>query len=317
MPTTLDGVTNTATAVSATIETALAAATGATAGAAAAQVDLLTAHPAALSMTEPGTLPQGLAALTLADEAPVATDAHRWHYGASYSASVFNPNIDFSRAGIEPKYDYNQSPGFGTQSPALTEVAAAQYRENLRPGLSQRIALLASRHLAGHWSLRTGAEYTQANAQSASTLAFVGEQLPDVGQSIAAPRQATNFRYQLASVPVEVRYDNPVKRGWSIYGHLGGVVSALLGVRSDVTGSPEATRTYSIASGGMPYRRVMGSVRGGAGAQFRTNTGKWAFAIGPVAEIGLVSMNAHPVQSYFAQPRPYSFGMEAALEFGR
>ena len=54
----------------------------------------------------------------------------------------------------------------------------------------------------------------------------------------------------MASIPVEVRYDNPVKRGWSLYGRLGGVVSALLGVRSEVEGAPEATRTYSLASSG-------------------------------------------------------------------
>ena len=271
----------------------------------------------AVLLTQPATLPNGLATLALPDAAPLTADAHHWHYGASYSASVFNPNINFSRAGIESEYDYNHAPGFGPQSPALTETAASQYREHLRPGLSQRIALLASRHLTGHWSLRTGAEYTQATAQSATSLSFVGEQLPDVGQSTSSPLHTTRFRYQLASIPVEVRYDNPVKRGWSLYGRLGGVVSALLGARSDVAGNPEATRTYSIASNGMPYRRVLGSVRGGVGAQFRTPTGKWAFSLGPVAELGLVSMNAHPVQRFFTQSRPYSFGVEAGMEFGR
>jgi len=36
-----------------------------------------------------------------------------------------------------------------------------------------------------------------------------------------------------------------------------------------------------------------------------------------MAEIGLVSLNAHPVQSYLAQSRAYSFGIEASVEFGR
>jgi len=129
--------------------------------------------------------------------------------------------------------------------------------------------------------------------------------------------QTTDFRYRLASVPVEVSYSNPVKRGWSLYGRLGGVVSALLGVRSEVEGNPEATRTYSILSAGTPYRRVLASVRGGAGAQFRAGTGKWALSAGPVADLGLVSLNAHPAQSYFAQSHPYTIGLEAAIEFGR
>jgi hypothetical protein len=31
----------------------------------------------------------------------------------------------------------------------------------------------------------------------------------------------------------------------------------------------------------------------------------------------LVPLNAHPAQSYLAQSRPYSFGIEAGVEFGR
>lgn len=278
------------------------------------QVDLLAARTAALNMEAPGTLPNDLAALALPESEPAA-DVHRWHYGASYTAGVFNPNVNFSRAGIEHEHDYN--PALGPDSPALTEAAATQYRQNLRPGLSQRIALLATRHLTGHWSLSTGAEFTQASAKSATATSFVGEQLPDLGQSSTGPLRTTDFRYRLASIPVEVRYTNPVKRGWSLYGRLGGVVSALLGVRSEVEGEPEATKTYSLLSAGMPYRRITGSVRGGMGAQFRTSTGKWALTMGPVAELGLMPLNAHPAQGYFAQSRPYSFGMEAGVEFGR
>ena len=291
--------------------TAISAATVAT-----EEMSLLATRPTALSLADATTLPDGLA--TVPVENLPAIDAHRWHYGASYAAGVFNPNVDFSRAGIAPEFDYNRGPAFGTDSPALTEVAATEYRNNLRPGLSQRIALLATRHLRGHWSVSTGAEFTQATAQSASASSFVGEQLFDLGQAgTNRPLHTTDFRYRMASIPLEVRYNNPVKRGWSLYGRLGGVVTALLGVRSDVQGDPEATRTYSIASTGGPYRRVLGSLRGAAGTQFRTSTGKWAFTMGPVADIGLVALNAHPVQSYFAQSHPYSFGLEAGVEFGR
>ena len=293
------------------------AATGASAATVAPEeVSLLAARQTALSLANATTLPNGLATVPVEDLP--AIDAHRWHYGASYTAGVFNPNVDFSRAGIAPEFDYNRGPAFGTDSPTLTEVAATEYRNNLRPGLSQRIALLATRHLRGHWSVSTGAEFTQATAQSASSSSFVGEQLFDLGQAgTNRPLHTTDFRYRMASIPLEVRYSNSVKRGWSLYGRLGGVVTALLGVRSDVAGDPEATRTYSIASTGGPYRRVMGSLRGAAGTQFRTSTGKWAFTVGPVAEIGLVALNAHPVQSYLAQSHPYSFGLEAGVEFGR
>ena len=300
----------------AAVPTLAAVAPAATAGTAAESVSLLAAHPTALSLTAPANLPDGLTALSLpADAEPaVAPLSHKWSYGASYTAGAFNPNINFSRTGLGSEYAYN--PALGADSPTLTESAATQYRDNLRPGLSQRIALLATRHLGGHWSLSTGAEFTQATAKSASIPAFVGEQLLE-GQATAGPLQNTNFRYRMAGIPVELRYANATKRGWSLYGRLGGVVNALLGVRSEVEGNPEATRTYSFMSAGAPYRRILGSVRGGAGAQFRPGTGTWAFTLGPVVELGLVPLNAHPAQTILAQSRPYSFGVEAGVEFGR
>jgi hypothetical protein len=280
------------------------------------QMSFLTSRTASLSLNASETVPNGLTALALPEPEPLpATDAHKWHYGATYTVGAFNPNINFSRNGVAAEYDYN--PALGAESPALTEAAATQYREHLRSGLSQRLALLATRRLTGRWSLRTGAEFSQASAKSASSLSFVGEQIPDLGQSLTGNLRTTDFRYRLASIPVEVRYADPVKRGWSLYGRLGGVVSALLGVRSEVEGEPEATKTYSIASASGPYRRLLGSVRGGVGAQYRPGTGNWAFSLGPVGELGLVPLNAHPAQSYLAQSRPYSFGVEAGVEFGR
>ena len=281
------------------------------------QIDLLVPAPTSLALTTPTALPNGLAALALPAEAEptVAAASHKWQYGGSYTAGAFNPNINFSREGLGSEYAYN--PALGADSPALTEAAATQYRNNLRPGLSQRIALVAKRHLTGNWSLNTGAELSQATAKSASTSAFVGEQLLDLGQFSTGAMRTTSFRYRTAGIPVSLSYSNVEKRGWSLYGRLGGVVSALLGARSEVEGSPEATRTYSIASAGTPYRRVLGSLRGGAGAQYRSTVGNWALTLGPVAELGLMPLNAHPAQSYLAQSRPYSFGVEASVEFGR
>ncbi|MBF9222640.1 hypothetical protein [Hymenobacter ruricola] len=306
--------TGAATETAGLASTSVAALTQASAAADAQTLGLLAVRPAALSLAEATALPKGLAAVALPEPAP--TEAlDKWHYGLSYTAGLFNPNVNFSRQGIEPEFGYN--PALGPDSPALTEAAAAQYRENLRPGLSQRIALLATRHLKGHWSASTGLEFTQASARSASTASFVGEQLYDLGSFTNGALRTTDFRYRIGGVPFEVAYSNPVKRGWSFYGRLGGVVSALLGVRSEVAGEPEATKTYSVLTTGGPYRRVLGSLRGAAGAQYRPVAGNWALTLGPVAEMGLVPLNAHPAQSFLAQSRPYSFGMEAGVEFGR
>jgi len=277
---------------------------------------MLATRPASLALNQLAALPAGLAPLpTPALEAVPAL--HKWRYGASYTAGLFNPNVNFSRAGIAPEYDYSHEPIFGDNSPALTETAAAEYRANLRPGLSQRIALLATRHLKGHWSLATGAEFGQATAQSSSSYAFVGEQLFDLNPFAVREPHPTDFRYRTAGIPIEVRYTNPVKRGWSLYGRLGGVVTALLGVRGEVAGDPEATRTYSITSAGTPYRRLLGTARGAVGVQYRPGVGSWALTAGPTAEVGLTSLNAHPAQNFLHESRAYGFGLEVGVEFGK
>ena len=296
------------TALSAPAATASAAALG------VEEAGLLAARTVALGAMETpvSALPGALAAGP--EPAALALGTHRWQYGASYTASAFNPNINFSREGIEPEFGYN--PVLGPAE--LSEQAATEYRQNLRAGLSQRLALTVARHLRGHWSVGTGVEFTKAKAQSSSTVSFLGEQLADGGQTVGSgQRRTTDFSYTMAGLPLELRYSNPAKRGFSFYGRLGGVVTALLGNRSEVAGRPEITQTYSITSASTPYRRLASSVRGAAGARFSPGAGRWAFSMGPVAELGLVSLNAHPVQRYFAQSHPYSVGLEASVEFGR
>jgi hypothetical protein len=310
---TIATVTPAAASVSAASLSASAAAAPATA-LGAEEAGLLASRTVALGSLETPApaLPGALAAGP--DPTALALGTHRWQYGASYTASAFNPNINFSREGIEPEFGYN--PVLGPAE--LSEAAAKEYRQNLRAGLSQRLALTVARHLRGHWSVGTGVELTKANARSASTVAFVGEQIADGGQTVGSgQRRTTDFSYTMASLPLELRYSNPAKRGWSLYGRLGGVVSALLNSRSEVAGRPEVTQTYTITSASTPYRRLTSSVRGAAGARFSPGAGHWAFSMGPVAELGLVSLNAHPVQSYFAQSHPYSVGLEASVEFGR
>ncbi|MET4073955.1 hypothetical protein [Hymenobacter sp. UYCo722] len=302
----------TASVSAASLLAAVAIAPTATLG--AEEAGLLASRTVALGVVEAPApaLPAALAAGPAPTE--LALGMHRWQYGASYTASAFNPNINFSREGVEPEFGYN--PVLGPAE--LSEQAALEYRQNLRAGLSQRLALTVARHLRGHWSVGTGVELTKANARSASTVAFVGEQVADGGQTVGSgQRRTTDFSYTLASLPLELRYSNPAKRGWSLYGRFGGVVSALLGSRSEVAGRPEVTQTYSFTSASTPYRRITSSLRGAAGARFSPGAGRWAFSMGPVAELGLVSLNAHPVQSYFAQSHPYSVGLEAAVEFGR
>lgn len=263
------------------------------------------------------SLPTSLAEVAVAPGPPLET-APRWQYGASYSASAYNPNIEWAKAPVVAS-----SASIVTTPPpvSFTRSVAAEYRDNLHAGLGQRLSLWATRRLGnGRWGLRTGLELAQNTATSASSVAFVGEPVADLSYLNAGytpQMQRTSYRYRSVSVPAEVRYSNPVKTGFSFYGRLGAVLTALLNVRSEVEGTPEATRTYSLTSSSTPYRHVSAGLRGGAGMQYRPAGHQWALNFGPVAEMGILSLNANPGQDFWSQQRPYSFGLEAGMEIGR
>jgi hypothetical protein len=269
-----------------------------------------------LSAVPPAGLPANLTAVAVAPGPPLELARH-WQYGLSYSAGAFRPNIDFSKAP-----ETYSTAAFGLNSPIITRSAAAEYRNNLHTGLGQRLSLWATRRLgASRWSLRTGLELTQSTAASASSVAFVGESVADLAytQAVYAPArlQRTSYRYRSVNVPVEARYSNPVKVGFSFYGRVGAFVTALLNVHSEVEGNPEAARTYTPASVNSPYRHLSAGLRGGGGLQYRPAGHQWTLNLGPVVEMGVLSLNADPIQNFLTQQRPYSFGLEAGMELGR
>ncbi len=267
-----------------------------------------TLPPAELAMKE---LPQ-----------PTTTLLRRWRYGAEYAITAFQPNIDFNRSSS----DYN--PALGLNTVSLTRAAAAEYRANLKPGLGQRLTLRATRWMGGHWSVGTGIEVAQQDAYSATSAAFTGEQLADLASSspstgtgnynASAPRDlhGSSFRYRSAGIPLELQYDNQAKSGVSFYGRVGAIVSALLNVRSEVAGNPEATRTYSFNSASTPYRRLTALLRGSAGVRYRPAGRGWGLNVGPTAEMGVQSLNSETDRNFLQQSRPYSVGIEAGIEFG-
>ncbi len=286
--------------------------------------DLLAGRLAALALAVPAGPPAQLVAKELLPPAP--GELRHWRYGAEYAISAFQPNIDFNRSSS----DYNTALGSNTVS--LTRAAAAEYRANLRPGLGQRLTLRATRWLGGHWSLTTGLEVAQQNAYSATSAAFTGEQLADASSLTSsapspssganptyyAPRelQTSSFRYRSAGIPIGLQYDNQAKAGVSFYGRIGAIVGALLSVRSEVAGNPEATRTYTAFSASSPYRRLTALLRGSAGVRYRPAGRGWGVHAGPTAEAGVQSLNAETDHSFLQQQRPYSVGLEAGFEFG-
>lgn len=290
----------------------------------AAGLDVLAQRKAALAAALPAALPARLAAVAVAPNV-AAVPLRRWQFGVSVASGVFSPNADFSQeGGATPTAGIPYSVAASTNSVALANRSAAEYRQYLHGGLDQRVAVRATRLLGGRWALRTGLELGQHEAQSATSTRFVGEQLPtyyayNTAASVAAQAptlRTTSFRYRTVGVPVAVHYANPAKRGWSGYGHLGAVVGALLSVRSEVAGEPDAAQDYPLAAAGSPYRRLLTTLRGGAGVQYRAGAGRWAVSAGPTAEIGVLSLNAQPVQDFVNQRRPYSVGLEAAVDFG-
>ncbi|SDX80515.1 hypothetical protein [Hymenobacter psychrophilus] len=253
----------------------------------------------------------------------------RLRVGGSYALSVFNPNINFSRADARTKAD----PVTNALRSYYQEDAEREYRRNLRSGPSQRVALTASYQFSPHWTISTGAEWAESRASSATSFGFldgkqVGDEAPNIfaapsssagfgirnGGGAAAPRP-TSYRYRTAAVPVSVTYGSQ-KAGLSLYAKAGAVVSLLLNSRSELEGSPEATRSYDIRSAESPYRTLFASARMGGGVRYQPVLSTWNVTLGPSAEVFITPLNANPSQRAARQTRPYSLGVEATVEFG-
>jgi hypothetical protein len=277
--------------------------------------ELLDGKSAQLAVGPVGGLP---ATLTPVEATfPAATKLRRWQFGAEYAATTFNPNIDFATSTSYPNYP-SASNSYAPSFSVGNKSAAAEYRSNLRAGLGQRLSLRATRWLGGHWSLSTGVEAAEQKASSATSMGFDGVHMDmsNAYATAARPLQTSSYRYRSAGVPVELRYDNPIKNGVSFYGRLGAIVSALLNVRTELAGNPETARNYSPFSGSTPYRRLTTLLRGGAGVRYRPAHKGWGVHVGPTAEAGMQSLNADTDKNFLQQSRPYSFGLEAGFEFG-
>jgi len=275
---------------------------------------LLAGKAAELALGTGSGLP---ASLTPVEAQPIpATKLRGWRFEASYAATAFNPNVDFAAGSAYTPATLNSlsAPSF---SAIGRSAAAAEYRSNQRAGLGQRLSLRATRWLGGHWSLSTGLEAAQQEATSATSVGFDGVHLnAGTAYSMVPPAlQTSSYRYRSAGVPVELRYDNPIKSGVSLYGRLGAIVSALLNVRTELAGNPETARSYSPFAGSTPYRRLNTLLRGGAGVRYRPANKSWGVSVGPTAEAGVQSLNSDTDKSFLQQNRPYSFGLEAGFEF--
>ncbi|WP_324675477.1 hypothetical protein [Hymenobacter sp. GOD-10R] len=280
--------------------------------------------------------PEMLAAQEVLPERP-RTSSKRWRWSAAVAASSYNPNINFSRNSHSAlAYAYSspsptQNVGTADQG-TMYEQAANEYRQHLQAGSGFRGKLGAARPLSKRWELVTGLEValltaasqfaTTTAAYSPNADAFTGanatyrQQLSSNTVSFSQPSiSATHYRYTSAGVPVAVRYSSP-KNGLSFYATLGAAVNVLLGSRTEVAGASEATQKYSLNSSDSPYRKVLASVRGGAGARYRAADGQWSLLIGPEADLGLTTLNADPAQSFFKRSRPYSVGLATSVEFG-
>ncbi|MCA8831788.1 hypothetical protein [Hymenobacter pini] len=281
-----------------------------------------TLKPALLAVPQPA-ITEGVAATTPEEEQKETPKLwKRLRLGGGYAVGTFNPNINFSRTDGRVKAD----PVSNALRSYYQEEAEDEYRRNLRSGLSQRVALTASFALNKHWTLTAAAEAAELRATSATTYGFidgkqVGPQAADIFSRPAAYNSAlpqprtTSYRYRTATVPVGVRYGSS-KAGLSLYTKVGAAVSVLLSSRSELEGSPAATRSYTYKSTDSPYRQVLVSGRGGAGVRYQPASASWNLNVGPTAETYFTTLNANPSQRAINQSRPYSLGLEASVEFG-
>ena len=311
------------------------AAAGTPSATAAGTLASVAADPAATAATPAGaadllaTRDANLALATVAlppslDPVPVTMPlpelARQWQFGLGYAVSAFQPNIDFAKA-TATYGSFAAANAFAASSAvALARPATVEYRQALHHGLGQRLSLWATRRLgASRWGLRAGLELAQYSAGSAGSAVYEGGQVTDLAytQALQPRAQRTTYRYRTASVSAEARYSNPVKSGFSLYGRVGALLTTLLSAHSEVQGVPEASSNYTLSSPSSPYRMLTGGLRGGGGLQYRPAGHQWALSLGPVAEMGILSLNTDSGQDFWHQARPYSFGLEAGLELGR
>ena len=295
------------------VATAPAEAAGTPAGAA----DLLATRGANLALATVA-LPPSLDPVPVT--MPLPELARQWQFGFGYAVSTFQPNINFAKA-TATYGSFAAANAFAASSAvALARPATVEYRQALHHGLGQRLSLWATRRLgASRWGLRAGLELAQYSAGSAGSAVYEGGQVTGLAytQALQPRAQRTTYRYRTASVSAEARYSNPVKSGFSLYGRVGALLTTLLSAHSEVQGVPEASSNYTLNSPSSPYRMLTGDLRGGGGLQYRPTGRQWALSLGPVAEMGILSLNTDSGQNFWHQARPYSFGLEAGLELGR
>lgn len=264
-----------------------------------------------------------------------------WRFGGSHAVSAFNPNINFAQASVQATTsaisNLNALDSRGVQNVAY-EAGAAEYRQNLRAGVGQRVALTAARPAGKHWVLLAGVEAAEYRASSETSFSSVAQdETAFAGRTTAAfqptnaflngaadaqaavaytttPR-ATSYRYRTVGVPVAARYGSQ-KTGVSLYAKVGAAVDLLLGSRVEVAQQEAATQEYSLTTADSPYRQVIATVRGGGGVQYRPAGATWAILAGPTAEAGLTTLNRDPTQPLLRRSRPYMVGIEASVEFG-
>ncbi|QNE40754.1 hypothetical protein F1C16_14865 [Hymenobacter sp. NBH84] len=319
--------------------------------------DLLTARAARLGsalgrFTHPDTLKPSLLAappMLAAVMPPIEKEEEKkkralggWRFGGSHAVSAFNPNINFAQASTQSTVSAINNLAMldsrGVQKVAY-ETGAAEYRQNLRAGVGQRVALTAARPAGKHWVLLAGVEAAEYRASSETSFSSVAQSetayagratvayqaasnsfsnsaayARDAVGYTAAPR-ATSYRYRTVGVPVAARYGSQ-KTGVSLYAKVGAAVDLLLGSRVEVADEAAATQEYSLSTANSPYRQVIATVRGGGGVQYRPAGATWAILAGPTAEAGLTTLNRDPAQALLRRSRPYMVGVEASVEFG-
>jgi hypothetical protein len=276
-------------------------------------------------------LAQATPARTQDDLAPPPTaHARRWRLMGSYGASAYNPNMAFGAAPVVASKSGITPNSFAPVRASNTyEQAATEYRENLRPGFAQRVALTVSYAATKHWTISSGMQAAEQQATSQTSYAFLDGKLPaaepmstadrgNANNSLTPPRPATlhtaQYRYRTAGVPVSVRYGS-TKNGVSLYAKVGAAVNVLFSTQSELVGAPDSRTTYSLSSAGSPYRKVQGAASAGAGVRYKPTAAQWSLSVGPTAEAGLSTLNTDASHSSY-HTRPYAIGLEASVEFG-
>ncbi|GHA69472.1 outer membrane beta-barrel protein [Pontibacter akesuensis] len=275
------------------------------------------------------------------DEKELSGDS-RWTVGMAYMPSYFEQNIGIPAQGVGGiSYDSFAAPSLSTLRQTNTYMADAreEYHEEIEPGFSFGVEVKTGFKLGKKWKLLSGLGFTQNTARSKSSyLIEQFEEKPGTNQKVSpgpttiflsslnnnyaadsmsvarTSEYGVTYRYRHLTVPAGIQYEGNISKDW--FWFAGGGVAANILIESAVLASNAEVRdkSYALNDDESPFRKLQwsGNVTAGLGKRLSNNI---SVAVGPEYRAYLNSMLANPGTTQAPQGKPYTIGLNMAVNY--